>query len=365
MYDTTFLENTFELRQKIINRNYSSRDRDYILQVLNAEISSTPFVFNIETTNLCNMSCVMCQRTTDFRQKLRHMDDKTYDAILAQIEPQKETVFRRWQEFVNQHLRGLDRVPSEDNFYYDAVSQSITLHGFGEPLLDPRLPERISALSRRNIPSYFSCNPCNIKLDFIKQLFEAGTGYIKFAIDSLDDDEAKEIRGERADFKRSYQMVLEVLELKKQMKADTVIVVTMLDFHNDSTKSAQFLDLWKGKDVYAFAKSVDNKWLLEHKDETDKTKGENKSHYKRQYCEYAWTSITILADGSVVPCTQDINGTWVFGNVNNQSLRDIWNSRKYQEFRALQLSKDFPEEFMCHSKCDLDIISYYFNDYDR
>jgi len=293
------------------------------------------------------------------------MDNKTYDTIITQIEPQKESVFRRWQAFVNKHLRELDGVPSEDSFYFDVVSQSITLHGFGEPLLDPRLPDRISALSRRNIPSYFSCNPCNIKLDFIKQLFEAGAGYIKFAIDSLDDSEAKEIRGVRADFKRSYQMVLEVLELKKQMKADTVIVVTMLNLHGDSTNAAQFLDLWKGKDVYAFVKSMDNKWLLENTEGTGETKGENKSHYKKQYCEYTWTSITILADGSVVPCTQDINGTWVFGNVNNESIRDIWNSKKHQEFRALQISKDFPEDFMCHSKCDLNIISDFYNDYEK
>lgn len=365
MYDTTFIINTFELKQKIINRELSSRDRDYISQKLNAAISSKPFVFNIETTNVCNMSCVMCQRTTDFKQKLRHMDSKTYDEIIAQIEPQKESVLRTWQAFVNEHLRELDGVPSEDSFYFDAVSQSITLHGFGEPLLDPRLPERVSALSRKNILSYFSCNPCNIKLDLIKQLFEAETGYIKFAIDSLDDNEAKEIRGERADFKGSYQMVLEVLELKKMMKTDTVIVVTMLNFSGDSTQAAQFLELWKGKDVYAYVKSVDNKWLLENKGATEKTKGKNESHYKKQYCEYAWTSITILADGSVVPCTQDINGTWVFGNVNNESLRDIWNSKKYQKFRALQISKDYPEDFMCHSKCDMNIISYFFNDYEK
>ncbi|MEE9118711.1 MAG: SPASM domain-containing protein [Calditrichia bacterium] len=293
------------------------------------------------------------------------MDDNTYAAILAQIEPQKETVFREWQEFVGNYIQGIDRSPSENNFYYDVVSRAITLHGFGEPLLDPRLPERILALSRENIPSYFSCNPCNIRLDFIRKLFDAGTGYIKFAIDSLDDEEVKEIRGGKADFTKSYQKVLEVLELKQQMKADTVIVLTMLDFFRDSDRTTQFFELWKGKDVYAYIKSVDNKWLLKRKAETEKTKGENRSHYKKQYCEYAWTSVTILADGSVVPCTQDINGTWVFGNVNERSLHDIWNSDKYRDFRALQLSKDHPEDFMCHAKCDLDIISYFYNDYGK
>lgn len=365
MYDTNFFKNTFSLKQKIINLEFSSKDRDYITRELDAHIAQTPFVSNIETTNHCNMSCVMCQRPTDFRQTLRHMDSATFNSVLAQITPQKESDLQDWHTFVEGCLRNNSSAPSENNFYYDVISRSVTLHGFGEPLLDPQLPERIAAMSEKNIPTYFSCNPCNIRLDYIKKLFMSGTGYIKFAIDSLDDDDAKAIRGKNADFTKSYRKVLDVLELKKQMKADTVIVLTMLDFSGNDKMQAQFLDLWKGKDVYAYVKSVDNKWLLDKKTEAEKSGADNKSHYKKQYCEYAWSSVTILADGSVVPCTQDINGTWVFGNVNDRPLHEIWNSGKYKEFRKLQLSKYFPEDFMCHSKCDLDIVSYFLNDYGK
>jgi len=364
MYDTKFFMNTFALKQRIINWEFSSEDRDRIIAELSSSTAPSPFVSNIETTNHCNMSCMMCQRPTDFRQTLRHMDSNTFNATLSQIDPQDGADLNAWQDFVETHMR-INKEPSENNFYYDVVSRSITLHGFGEPLLDPKLPERIAAMTQRNIPSYFSCNPCNIRLDFIRKLFESGTGYIKFAIDSLDDEKARAIRGKNADFTKSYQKVLEVLELKKEMRAETVIILTMLDFSGNDKMQADFLDLWKGKDVYAYVKSVDNNWLLDKKDDAEQTGGANKSHYKKQYCEYAWSSVTVLADGSVVPCTQDINGTWVFGNVKEQSLQDIWNSDKYREFRELQVSKDFPEDFMCHSKCDLDIIAYYFNDYEK
>ncbi len=364
MYDTDFFINTYGLKQKIINHEYSSKDSEIIFSELISKIAPSPFVFNIETTNYCNMSCVMCQRSTDLKKKLRHMDNNTFNIIASQIKPQNGPVFKKWLEFVDNQLRE-ESHPSENNFYFDVVSQSITLHGFGEPLLDPKLPDRVSLLTKNNVLSYFSCNPCNVRMDFIKKLFESGTGYIKFAIDSMDDNEAKNIRGKNADFTNSYKKVLEVLELKQQMEADTVIVLTMLDFSDDDNNKTRFLGLWKDNDVYAYVKSVDNKWLLDKSSKTEKTIGDNKSHYKKQYCEYAWTSVTILADGSVVPCTQDINGTWVFGNVNDQSLSDIWNSEKYREFRKLHLSKDVPEDFMCHSKCDLDIVSYYYNDHGK
>ena len=357
MYDIEFFKNTFNIKRKIVRGCFGREDIEEIAETFNANINRKPFVFNIETTNYCNMSCIMCQRTTDFRRKLHHMDDKTFEMIASQIEPQREDVYKDWQDFVESYCREGNNQPSENNFYFDVVSKSITLHGFGEPVLDPHLTKRISTLTNRKISTYFSCNPCNIKMDIFAGLFDAGAGYIKFAIDSLDDEEARRIRGKKADFTESYKKVLEVIALKEKLGAETIIVLTMLNMSSDPSQGERFLDIWKGKDVYAYVKSLDNKWLLRNKGQTEESKVVNRSHYEEQYCEYAWTSMTILADGSVVPCTQDINGTWTFGNVNEQSLFDIWNSEKYRKFRELQLSKDTPRDFMCHSKCDFKVIS--------
>jgi radical SAM protein with 4Fe4S-binding SPASM domain len=150
--------------------------------------------------------------------------------------------------------------------------------------------------------------------------------------------------------------------MKEKMEAKTIMVLTMLNMFGDLSQGEKFLDLWKGKDVYAYVKSLDNKWLLRDSGKTEQSLVENENHYTGQYCEYAWTSITILADGSVVPCTQDINGTWTFGNVNEQLLVDIWNSEKYRKFREYQLSSDTPRDFMCHSKCDWNVVSDYYGD---
>lgn len=362
MYDTQFFKNTYKLKKDITKGIFSSKDKDKIETILTDNLATQPFVFNIETTNYCNMSCIMCQRTTDFKRKPCHMDDKTFETIVSQIGPQRIDLYSDWQGFVESNCRQGNYLPSENNFYFDVISKSITLHGFGEPVLDPHLTSRISTLTSRKIPSYFSCNPCNIKIDLFAELFDAGAGYIKFAIDSLDDEEAKRIRGKKADFIESYKKALDVIELKERMGVETIIVLTMLNMSGDSSQGEKFLDLWKGKDVYAYVKSLDNKWLLKSKGKTEESKAENRSHYEEQYCEYAWTSMTILADGSVVPCTQDINGTWTFGNVNEQSLFGIWNSEKYRRFRQLQLSKETSRDFMCHSKCDWKVVSDCYKD---
>ena len=57
----------------------------------------------------------------------------------------------------------------------------------------------------------------------------------------------------------------------------------------DKKKEENFLNFWSDKDVYAYVKSLDNKWLDKEKNKNVK----NFSHYEKQYCEYPWTSLTI------------------------------------------------------------------------
>ena len=66
------------------------------------------------------------------------------------------------------------------------------------------------------------------------------------------------------------------------------------------------------------------------------------SHYSKQYCEYPWLSLTVMADGNVVPCTQISNNELVLGNINENSLEEIWNGDKYQELRRMHVSGKFP-----------------------
>lgn len=360
MYDTKFFIDTYGLKREIVLGKRKLPDSVYISKEFLSKLRPEPYVFNIETTSFCNMKCVFCQRTTDMQRPIEHMSMETFKKLIAQMSARSENDYKEWQKFVDNNLRN-EKNPSENNLYYDVLSKSVTLHGFGEPLLDPMLPERVSMLTNAGIESYFSANPCNIKLDFIEKLFDAGMGYIKFAIDALDDNRAKELRGRLADFTKSYDNICRVLELKKKMHAKTVIIMTMLDTSGNmgpDSEAQRFLDLWKGKDVYAYVKSLDNQWLLSQKNRDD-IKSDNRSHYAKQYCEFPWLSVTILADGSVVPCTQDINATWTFGNVNKQSLKEIWGSEKYMKFREMHISGDYPEDFMCSAKCDLNIVSDY------
>ncbi len=363
MYDTNFFIQTYPLKQRILAREFCAQEAHAVYNELAAGLAARPFVFNIETTNHCNMRCLMCQRTTDHNVPLQHMDMEVFSRVAEQLAPQQPADMDRWDSFVQEVMQPAPG-PCENNFYFDVVSRCVTLHGFGEPLLDPLLPQRVELLTKYSVPSYFSANPNNIRLDVMEQLFEVGAGYVKFAMDSLDDARAREIRGPRCDFSKAYDLLRQTLELKKRKNASTVIVMTMLDFSGETgpdSEPAKFLELFANEDVYAYVKSVDNKWLLAKKGEEDKTRGGDNSHYSRQYCEYPFTSLTVMADGSVVPCTQDINSTWTFGNVMEQPLEEIWRSEKLREFRRMHVEGRYDADFMCHAQCDQNMATYFIN----
>lgn len=53
-------------------------------------------------------------------------------------------------------------------------------------------------------------------------------------------------------------------------------------------------------------------------------------------CPYPFRNVTVLVDGSVVPCPYMYNGEYSYGNLFRQSLKEIWNSKS-----RVELIKDY------------------------
>ena len=350
MYDIHFFQNVKPLKSKIVDGAYRVAQAEEIVRELESLRGKEPRVFNIETTNYCNMRCVMCPRTTLMTRKNIWIQDETFLKIIDQVRPHSAEDLDHFWDFVEREYGASADEPSENTFYFRVVSRCVILHGYGEPLLDKKIVERVRICSERGIPTYFSCVPANLTVKRAQDIMEAGLTVFKFSIDALDDDWQKKIRGKKNNFHASYQTILDIIELKKRKGYPTLLVPTMiaLSEENDSPEMhRRFLNLWKGKDVFAYIKSQDNRWLYEE-DETM----ENRSHYASQYCEYPWTSLTVMADGSVVPCTQDYDTEMILGNVNEQSLEEIWNGETYRKFRSMHVTGQFPKGHKCNERCD-------------
>ena len=347
MFDIDFYMKVLRLKKDVMAGKVKGKEA--IAEKLEGFRSKKPVVYNIETTNACNMRCEMCPRTTMMTRKVETMGLETFRKIASQLEPFSESKWNEWQDFVERNY-GIPRGDmSENHFFLYIIPKVIVLHGYGDPLLDKDMPERVRILAERKIPSYFSCNPANIDIPKTLEMFKNGLGYVKYSIESVDDTQHKKIRGSASNYTESYKKIVELLELKAKYGYKTTIVITMLDL-NYSNQEEEFEKLkkaFKGKDVYIYLKSQDQKWYQGKGTPT-------KSIHWTEFCQFPWSSMTIKSNGESVECVEDYNNEIILGDAKKESLYDIWNGEKYKKLRHDHFA--LTPRIKCTERCDMKLI---------
>ena len=309
-----------------------------------------PVVYNIETTNRCNMRCEMCPRTTRMTRKLEDIDQETFIRIVNQLQPHTTELWQQWKAYCEKKY-GIaeDDEPSENHFFLYVISKVIQLHGYGDPLLDQHMYEYVKILHDRGFSSYFSCNPANINLPLTYKMLDAGLDYIKYSIESVDDVEHKKIRGEASNFSESYKKIQQVLAYKKAHQLNTTVVITMLNLNrtDQEMEFKKLLEAFANLDVYVYLKSEDCQWYRQDYHQTH-------SIHWSEICKHPWMTMTIKSNGEAAMCMEDYNNEIVFGNVKQESLADIWTGDKYKAFRWQHLNVD--EHIKCNHECDMKLI---------
>jgi len=324
-------------------------DQEFYQIELEKYRSLDPVIYNIETTNACNMRCEMCPRTSMMTRPIETMDLNVFKKIIDQIRPFSESEWETWQTFVENEYQISRHDMSENHFFLHVIPKVLVLHGYGDPLLDKDMPERVRLLSERGIPSYFSCNPANIDIDKTIEMFENGLGYIKYSVESTDDQRHKEVRGSCSNFNESYNNILRILELKEKRGYKTVVVITMLNL-NKSWQIEEYEKLcecFKGQDVYIYLKSQDQQWYQEQKHET-------KSIHWTEFCQFPWSSMTIKSNGEAVMCVEDFNNEIILGDARTETLYDIWNGESYRQLRHDHF--ELTSGIKCTAQCDMKLI---------
>ena len=347
MIDIHFYMQVYGFKKKIMAGE--KFDKEYIFNKFEELRRKEPVVYNIETTNACNMRCEMCPRTTMMTRKVERIENKTFEKIIDELRPYSAEEWEEWQKFVEKNYGVRRNEMSENHYFLHVIPKVIQLHGYGDPLLDTEMPNRIKQLTDRGFFSYFSCNPANINVEKNVEMFRNGLGYIKYSIESVDDFLHKKIRGDASDFEASYQKILQMLDAKKKYKFNTTIVITMLDLkrENQEEEFEKLRKAFSGLDVYIYLKSQDQQWYQ------DKYEGTNSIHWA-EFCQFPWSSMTIKSNGEAAMCVEDFNNEIILGDARTESLYDIWNGEKYARFRRDQF--ELRKGIKCTGQCDMKLI---------
>ncbi len=347
MLDIEFYMKVWDLKKRVMGGEKFTKEE--IFNQFESFRSPEPVVYNIETTNACNMRCEMCPRTTMMTRPMVTMKPELFNKVIEQLKPFTTEQWARWEKFALEKYGYRKDDMSENHYFLYVIPKVIVLHGYGDPLLDKNIPNYVASMSKRGLESYFSCNPANINMERTIETFKNGLGYIKYSMESVDDLRHKQVRGQASNFSESYKNILKLLEVKAQQNLKTTIVITMINLNKpwQQEEFGKLKDAFKGLDAYVYLKSQDQMWYEDNKQQTQ-------SIHWLEFCQFPWSSMTIKSNGETVECVEDFNNEIILGDAHNESMAEIWNGKKYLKFRNDHF--DLTPGLKCTEQCDMHLI---------
>lgn len=323
------------------------------------QVPPIPIRLQIETTNICNLNCVMCARRALNDLKNRKMSVEEFSKIVKEIDP----------------------------FY-------VTMNGLGEPLLDETIVIKLNLLREKNIYSSMPTNGSFLFGDVAKALSENMPNKLQFSLDGATQDVFESIRI-KGDFENIIKNICDFISYYKNNK--TVSSSSMgIEFALQKYNLFQFKDMYTLYRKLALMDTFDLvpvyeyystgkiftrlmpserevRILHQQLDEAIITSNlpEEKMFYKRwknvssqfiekngcrvldpdhnrHACIVPWYNVYIDVNGNVFPCCFLITSNYIMGNIFEDAFDKIWTNNKYRDFRK-KMTEDRPNLDGCRS----------------
>jgi radical SAM protein with 4Fe4S-binding SPASM domain len=267
-----------------------------------------PRTVRVETTNHCQAACSFCPRDSIGRPK-------TF---------MKQEMF---EHIVDECVVGGCRL--------------MHLHGFGEPLLDKQLPERIKFAKEAGIPRVkIFTNGDLLKGALAERLLESGVDEIKISIDGADSGEFNRLR-----IGLDYSKVLDNVKAFRKLRDSSglekplIVAATCQTSNREQTEKmlAGVVDHIDFASIHNWGGAL----------------GMLTNQRIRKPCDRLWRTLTVLVNGDVSLCCLDYSGKEVLGNVEIMTMQEIWNNQRYKELRAMHRNSQQDQIPLCSncSKC--------------
>ena len=265
-----------------------------------------PEIVQIESTNICNAKCVFCPR-----------DDMHRRQGIMPVE-----LFRKIVD--------------------ECVTLGIThvrMHNYGEALMDRRLVDKVKYAKERGIREVGMISNGSLITDHVARgMIDAGLDAINISVDAS----GKEVF-ESTRLGLKYDKVIANIERLVRLRTESgkrrpKLILSFVRQNNSADEQA-FIEHWRGIADKIHITDLHN-WAGTLNTESD-------VNYP---CYRPWLTFTVLWDGRVSLCCADFDGKTILGNVNTQSIADIWNAEPYREARRQHLESGGPD--ICRA-CDL------------
>lgn len=273
-------------------------------------VDKFPLYVQIETLAKCNSRCIMCPRSRNapIRQTLE-MTDWIFEKIVKEL------------QYHADHLR------------------RVTLQGYGEPLLDIKLPYRIARLKEIGIREVFISTNASLLDETISQaILESGLTQVDFSIDAITKETYERIR-KGINYNVVVNNIQEFIKMRNNIKSKTKVRFRYVIQPENDHEYDEFCEFWKkfigeediisGKKIHTFGGHIEMPDSIEYQRLREKI--------RYMPCKGVFGSLYIYCDGQVPICGVDVNQDYIAGNLKESSLEEIWRGELFTEFRKKHL----------------------------
>lgn len=306
-----------------INKNIVCEKRNKLEEVIPLD---GPYTVAIDPSNLCNFKCNFCaiqSKEEKLPFKKQFMTLELFKKIIDDLRmfPQKLKVLR--------------------------------INGQGEPLLNPHICEMIRYVKESKVAEFVEMitNGSRLTPTLNRSLIDSGIDRIRISIEALDEAGYRDIAGTKIDFEKFIDNIRDLHEISGNCEIYCKIVDVAVPTESDKE---HFFELFGEICDRIFVDNVIPLWS-DFEELKNVTMAAGKGMHGQQIkdvlvCPYSFYSLIINSDGDVTACCADWKRKLVLGNLENESLPEIWRGSKLKEFWVEMLKGNKNRYEMC-SKC--------------
>ena len=284
----------------------------------------TPFTIYIDPSSACNFKCNFCCHSitsglikkSGFKPQI--MDFELFSSVIEQIK------------------------------HFPDKIKMLSLFLVGEPLLNKRLPDMIAYAKKSMITDriFLTTNGSLLTKQVNRALIDAGLDEILISVEALDKEKYREI----AFFNIDYELFVDNIRDLNENRKNCNVFVKIADTGMNNEEINKFHSMYDEICDLAYIEPVMP--VFEGVDySNNKIPESNKIGRQVEICPRPFFSTAVHPNGNVGCCIVDYNEGVVFGNVKEQSLMDIWNGKKINDFRHTQLKKKRHTLNVCDNCC--------------
>jgi radical SAM protein with 4Fe4S-binding SPASM domain len=235
----------------------------------------------------------------------------------------------------------------------------LRISGGGEPMLHPQAVELLVYAKSRGCKIGLITNGSKFTEENSRALLGAGVDLIEFSVDACDPETYAVVR-KGLDWNELLANVKMMLRVREELQSSSKIIGSAVNQTGVDIDEVERFWLDIGLDTL-----IKRKFLTwgTNTDLDDSRSADAAAYIDTDEvpCPFIFERLNIDSRGNVMVCGYDISANTSMGNVNQQSLRDIWHGPGFQFYRDKHLAGRGKEIGLCASCPDWKYRSWHHN----